>query len=168
MKSRTTPRLPSANVQRLVTVGVLLAAVGALVLAAAYQSDDQPDNEAAITGGGLVPEGSATEPTIPISPIERWLPATGEGTTCREPVGVDLIPGYEAILTINGQRIDVEDMNAPGSAGRSLGQFTWGPEDGCPRSGLLRPENNTVEACVYLITDGPDSCITSVTTFNAL
>lgn len=161
MNSRTT--------QRAVTGGVFLLAIGALVLATVYQANTSDPREVNITGNVTVPAGELpVATTLPISPIEQWFPATGEGTTCREPVGVDLIPGFEAILTINGQLIEPDEMNPPDSAGRSLGHFTWGPEDGCPRSGLLRPENNTVEACVYVIVDGPDNCVTAVTTFNAL
>jgi hypothetical protein len=84
-------------------------------------------------------------------------------------VGVDLIPGYAASLIINGQTLAAEELNNVESAGRTLDQYTYGPEPDCPNGVLLRPQNNTVQACVYRIVDGPESCeLTQPFAFDAL
>ncbi len=158
----------------LITAGLVLAAL-LLVLAVAYSGGtdnvDPPISGGPVDGGGDRDDPSTGETPIDINPIESFLPRTGQGSTCTEPVGVDLIPGFSARLTINGIEIAPEEINgAVGdvTAGSSLGEVTWGPEEGCPRGEVLRPQNNRLEACVYRNTDGPDSCRTFVHSFDAL
>ena len=157
----------SRTQQRLIIfLGVSLA-FGALVLAAVYGADTTPSapvlSGSAADGGGERPvDANAPAAPLDVNPIEGWLPRSGEGSTCSEAVGVDLIPGFEAVLTINGQTLSDDQLNAGqgGSitASRSLGQYTYGPEVDCPNGALLRPQNNTVEACVYRLDEGPANC----------
>ncbi len=156
--------------QRLVTWGLALVATMALVLAIAFQGDrtiedDEPIVDRPAGAGG---DGGATASPRPINPIEGFLPRSGEGSGCQEPVGVDLITGYAATLTINGIRITPEEMNVnldddgqisqEITASRSLSQFTFGPEPDCPNGRVLRPTDNVMQACVYRLEDGPESC----------
>jgi hypothetical protein len=162
----------------LIGVG-LVVALSMIVLAATY-SGGSGTAEPVISGGPVDGGGDrndlATEP-LDIDPIEAFLPRTGEGSTCTEAVGVDLIPGFSAVLTINGTPIPVDQMNGytvndsgvrEATAGSSLGEFSWGPEADCPRGDILRPQDNRLEACVYRNIDGPESCRVFVHTFDAL
>lgn len=147
-----------------------------LGVAIAYSGDTSPAQPAfsgsAADGGGARPDDPDAEPVpLDIDPIEGWFPAAGEGSGCSEVVGVDLIPGFTATLTINGVRIADEDTNTrvdmdgdgvaeAFSAGGSQGQVTWGPEPDCPFGEILRPTANEVVACIYRIGDDPASCRT--------
>lgn len=153
----------SRSKQWLIIGAGVVVAFGALVLAAVYQADTSPAEPvlsgSAADGGGERPaDANAEAAPLDVNPIEEWLPKSGEGSTCSEAVGVDLIPGYGAVLTINGVTIDEEQKNDPFSAGGSLGQVTYGPEEGCPNGELLRPQGNVVEACVYRLAEGPENC----------
>ncbi len=153
----------------IVVLGVVLA-FAALTVGALYGADTTP--VAVVRSGGAADGGGErdAEPVpLDISPVEGWFPQTGIGSTCTEPVGVDLITGYGAILVINGQPIPDTEMNvysnpeAPPldrvlTADGALGRYTWGPETDCPNGELLRPVGNTVEACVYRIEEGPNGC----------
>lgn len=166
----------------MVTFGGLALAAFALVLAAAYQAN-QDTTEPTIIGGlpattGSTGVGQTAARAGPVDPVEAFLPRSGQGSACLEPVGVDLIPGYAATLTINGIPIPPEQMNvaldADGkptnqiTASRSLGQYTFGPEAGCPDARVLRPTNNLLQACIYRIQDGPASCVIKQNTFDVL
>lgn len=156
--------------QRLIILTALTCAFGVLILGARYGADTDPSapvfTGGAADGGGIRGE----EPTLMnISPVEGWFPRSGVGTTCTERVGVDLIPGYGAILTINGRVIPeneltfYENPNAPPdqrslSSEGTLNRYTWGPEEDCPNGALLRPRGNVVEACVYRLEQGPAQC----------
>jgi hypothetical protein len=155
--------------------GGLAIALLMIVLAAVYSADT--GDTGPVFSGGPVDGGGERDDVedggqeLDINPIEGFLPRTGEGSTCTEPVGVDLIPGFSAILTINGVEIPPEDINGAdgvATAGSSLGEVSWGPEEGCPRGAILRPQGNRLEACVYRNIDGPDTCRTFVHTFDAL
>lgn len=168
--------------QRLVTMGLVGVAGFALVVGALFQGERLPEdpteiniNEAAVNGGV---ESSETDTPTAINPIEGFLPQSGEASACREPVGVDLISGYAATLTINGVEIPPEQMNVnlddsgtisrEITASRSLSQYTFGPEENCPNGSILRATNNVMQACVYRLEDGPDSCVVSEVTFDVL
>lgn len=126
-------------------------------------------------GGGGSASGDAAPPT---NPIEGFLPRSGEASACREPVGVDLIAGYAAKLTINGVAIPPEEMNvnidADGritdevTASRSLSLYTFGPEEDCPNGEILRATDNVMRVCVYRLVDGPASCVTTEVRFDVL
>lgn len=160
--------------QRVLLSVALLLAFGALGVAVAYSGDTSVAGPSfsgsPVDGGGARPE-DATAPTeeLDINPIQGWFPQSGAGSACSEAVGVDLIPGYSAILTINGVEIPPEetnvmvDSNGDGvadavSAGGSQGQITWGPEPDCPFGEILRATANTVSACIYRTVDGPAGC----------
>jgi hypothetical protein len=129
-------------------------------------------------GGGGAPPDGASSTTNPADPIEGFLPRSGEGSACREPVGVDLIDGYGATLTINGIRIAPEEMNVvlgedglptrEITASRSLGQYTFGPETDCPNGSVIRATDNVMQVCVYRLIEGPDACVVSEFSFDAL
>jgi len=158
--------------------GALIVAFACLGLAIAYSGDTSVAGPVfsggAVDGGGeRLDDPNAERPELDINPIERWFPQAGEGSGCSEVVGVDLIPGYSALLTINGVPIPPEetnglveiDSNNDGitdataiSAGASQGQVTWGPEEDCPFGQILRPTNNRVTACIYRIEEGPQNC----------
>ncbi len=158
----------------------LIVALLMLILASVYSGSGNSDpvfTGGPVDGGGNRDSETLGTEELDINPVEAFLPATGKGATCTEAVGVDLIAGFSALLTINGVEIAQEDMNGFGLnaqgvrvnvAGSSLGEFTWGPEEGCPNGQVLRPQNNQLEVCVYRNTDGPDSCRTIVHTFDAL
>ncbi len=180
--------------QSMIIAGLVAVAFGALILGSIYQGErdigspvivgDLSDTEDTVPesdespGGRVVgSDGKLSEPTNDnsgVNPIESFLPASPTGANCREAVGVDLIDGYAASLVINGTRIPTEDMNGADPdtgaipAGRTQGRYTFGPEEGCPNGNLLRPRDNTLQACVYKIEEGPDTCVVSEFTFNAL
>ncbi|MFV0525138.1 MAG: hypothetical protein ACK5RL_11640 [Acidimicrobiales bacterium] len=189
----------SKRTMRIVTVVGLAFAAFTLWLAAAYGGDGMGGQDGAaatvlpnavapsgtVAGDGTDPSadgtgaaGAGTAAAASTSPIEEFLPRSGQASACREPVGVDLVEGYAADLTINGIRIAPEEMNvaldadgAPSNAvtaSRSLGQYTYGPEDDCPNGRVLRPTDNVLEACVYRIEDGPASCTVSTNRFDVL
>jgi hypothetical protein len=166
-----------------VTAGGLVLALFALVLAAIYQ-DDSPVEDVNVVGAETTlsvdpaDPGQSTTDTGPTDPIEGFLPRGGEASACLEPVGVDLAPGYAATLTINGIVIADSEMNVELdedgeptgdiTASRSLGQYTFGPEENCPNARVLRPTNNLLQACVYLVTEGPETCDIAEMTFDVL
>ncbi len=101
-------------------------------------------------------------------PIEGFLPRSGEASACSEDVGVDLIPGYGAELTINDIVIPPEAMNvnlddageitSEITASRSIGHYTFRPDDNCPNGTYLRPVGNRLEVCVYRLSDPSRRC----------
>ncbi len=171
-RSEAPDKVTSRKVQALVAGLAVLAAVGALAIGAAY--DSEPETATVVFTGSAVDGGgdrSTSEDTSPTaaSPIEGWFPRSGEGSTCSEPVGVDLATGYGAVLVINGTSVEESLMNPAESAGRSLGHYTYGPEPDCPNGSLLRPVDNSIQACVYRLTDGPETCrLTGSFSFDAL
>ncbi len=161
--------------QTLITFAALTAAFGAIALASIYSGDQ--------AGSPIVNTGAAADGPVTngITPVEGWYPRTGQGGACSEQVGVDLIDGYAATLTINGVPIAENEMNTYElaeaddgtrstvlSAGGSLGQFTWGPEPDCPAGVVLRPQNNEVVACVFEIGDSPANCLPYRYSFDVL
>lgn len=147
-------------------------ALGALLLAAIYSEDD-PTGSARAAGV----DRSATENTLATDAgaepaatqiIEDFLPRGGEASACSEPVGVDLIGGYGARLTINGIEIAPEEMNVNLDANgeitnvltptRTIGHFTFQPTDECPNGRWLRPIDNVLDVCVYRFDDPSASC----------
>lgn len=174
--------------QRLITAGVVALAIGALLLGAAYQGD-RDVNGAPVIGNstfGLAQQDPASSsaagnggmPPAVVNPIEGFMPKSGQGSACREAVGVDLKPGYSAIITINGIEIPPEELNVKldddGSisreitASRSLGHFVYGPEPDCPNGPILRATDNLLRVCVYRPEDGPASCEVTEYSFNTL
>lgn len=158
--------------QRLVISGALILAFSSLGVAIAYSGDTGPAGPvfsgSPVDGGGDRSDDPSSPPeTLDVNPIERWFPQAGEGSACSEAVGVDLLPGFSALLTINGVSIPTEDTNVfvtgEGgvlTAGGSQGQVTWGPEPDCPFGTILRPTQNTVTACIYRVEEGPANCRT--------
>jgi hypothetical protein len=172
----------SPTVQRLIMGAMVGLAVLALALGALYQDEDRLDDGPAVVGGdasapvttggsGAAPGGDAAASDSGGSggPIEGFLPTSGEASACREPVGVDLIPGYGAILSINGIEIPPEAMNVnldengevtnEITASRSIGHFTFKPDDDCPNGTYLRPTGNVLEVCVYRLSDEARRCV---------
>lgn len=173
----------SSTVQRLIMGTMVGLAVLALVLGALYQDDDRLDDGPTVVGGdaSAAPvtagaSGATPGAGTPASgggasggPVEGFLPVSGEASACREPVGVDLIPGYGAILTINGIEIPPEAMNVnldedgevtnEITASRSIGHYTFKPDDDCPNGTYLRPTNNVLEVCVYRLSDEAKRCV---------
>ncbi len=167
--------------QRFAMGAMVLAAVLAITIGAVYQDEDRLDDVSVVggdasapvstapggaAGGGAVAPGDAA--AGPSGPIEAFLPRSGEASACSEAVGVDLIPGYGAELTINGIEITPEQMNVNLdengeitdviTASRSLGQYTFQPDDNCPNGSLLRPVDNVLAVCVYRLSDPTRRC----------
>lgn len=150
----------------IVLLGVAFAAlVGAAVFSAPTEPSAVVFTGSAADGGGDRDGVAEGETELFVDPVEGWLPAAGDGTTCSERVGVDLIPGYAATLEINGVKIPEEEMNSytgpdePDDAGASIGEYTWGPEEDCPFGTLLRPTDNRLIACIYRHQEGPENCV---------
>ncbi len=171
-KPSGTSSVISQRRQRWISAGILLLALGALVLAAIYGEDDSTGSARAAGLGAsasdttLAPTADAVPPATQI--IEGFLPQGGEASACSEPVGVDLISGYGARLTINGIEIAPEEMNVNLDANgeitnvltptRTLGHFTFKPGDDCPNGRWLRPVDNVLDVCVYRFDDPSASC----------
>jgi len=172
---------------------MVVLAVLALALGAVYQDDDKlgdarvvgagTTSSTAAAGGGIINPAPAETPATaaqgPSGPIEGFLPRSGEASACSEPIGVDLVPGYGAELTINDVPIPPEAMNVnldengevtdEITASRSLGQYTFQADDDCPNGRYLRPVGNVLEVCVYRLSDAQRRCIsTERTVFDAL
>lgn len=179
----------SRTKQRVVTGILGVGAMIAFALAVAYPGEELPDDlrpnslPSAADAPGDDPDGSGgavatSDSSIPASPIEAFLPRSGQASACREPVGVDLRVGYGATLTINGVAVAPEEMNVvlddegnptdEQTASRSLGQYTFGPEEDCPNGRILRATDNVLQACVYRLEDGPDNCAPSENRFDVL
>lgn len=178
----------SQSKQRIISIALVGVAVGALVLGAIYQDDDRLDDPSFVginqtsddpTTGATTPsdggDGTASATTLAgtdgsgPSPVERFLPEGGAAVACEEQVGVDLLPGYGARLTINGREVpdDVMDLVfdedgkvIPGdkSAFRSIGFYTFTPDANCPNGKWLRPVDNVLDICVYRLEDPARSC----------
>jgi len=162
----------SQGKQRWISAAILAAAVGFLVLAAVYDGNDSTGSTRAANLGAsssdtsLAPSADAAPASSAI--IEGLLPQGGEASACSEPVGVDLSPGYGARLTINGIEIAPEEMNVNLDANgeitnvmtptRTLGHFTFEPDEDCPNGRRLRPLGNVLEVCVYRFDDPSASC----------
>jgi hypothetical protein len=166
--------------QRFAMAGMVLMALMAFVLAAVYQDDNKLDEPTIIGGdatvnaapsGGAGAGGGATAGgggQVATGPIEAWLPRSGEASACSEPVGVDLAEGFGATLTINGIDIAPEAMNvnldeegeisSVITASRSLGHYTFEPDDKCPNGRFLRPVDNVLEVCVFRLSDNTRRC----------
>lgn len=154
--------------------GMVLAALMAFVLAAIYQDDNKLDEPRVIGGDASVSasDGDAAigggQPAATTGPIEAYLPRSGEASACSEPVGVDLAEGFGAKLTINGIDIAPEAMNvnlddegeisAVITASRSIGHYTFQPDDNCPNGRFLRPVGNELEICVFRLSDNTERC----------
>lgn len=170
----------SVRNQRLATAALVVAAGAALVLGATYQGERLPDGPVVVGAGSSAtddePSVAAAESGGVVNPVEAWFPQSGAGAACREPVGVDLIGGYGATLAINGIAIAPEEMNVPLdedgnptdgiTATRSLGHYTFGPEAACPNGAVLRATDNVIQACVYRLVEGPETCVITEYTFD--
>ena len=167
--------------QRAITISLLVLAGIAMVFAASFQGERLPDGPSVVGNTNNAATGGVpTADTVVVTgPIEGYLPQSGEASACREPVGVDLAPGFGATLTINGIAISPDEMNVnldpEGNptgvitASRSLDQYTFGPEPDCPNGRVIRATDNLLQACIYRLEDGPGSCaINTEFTFDAL
>ena len=163
--------------QRFAMGGMVMVAILALVLGAVYQDDNKLDEPRVVGAGTTAPPAGVPAPAggdgragdeLAVDPIEAFLPRSGEASACREEVGVDLAAGFGAILTINGIEIAPEDMNVNLdengeisdviTASRSLGHYTFKPDDDCPNGSLLRPVGNVLDVCVYRLSDVSRAC----------
>jgi hypothetical protein len=165
--------------QWLIIGAMLTVATLAIVLAAIYQDDNKLGEPRVVgagtstttgTGGGAVgvPAAAGDDAPTGAGPIEGFLPRSGEASACREQIGVDLADGFGAELTINGIEIAPEEMNVNldengeisevVTASRSLGHYTFTPDDDCPNGTLLRPVDNVLEVCVYRLSDVTRAC----------
>ncbi len=163
--------------QRFAMGAMVLAAVLALAVGAVYQDEDRLDEPGRVGGDASASadgddagsgDGAAADNVAVGGPIEAFLPRSGEASACSEEVGVDLIPGYGADLTINGITIAPEQMNVnldeageitnEITASRSLGHYTFRPDDNCPNGTYLRPVDNVLEVCVYRLDDTTRRC----------
>lgn len=162
--------------QRFAMIAMVAVAFLAIVLGVVYQDDNRLDEPRIVGGdassnsaggGGAAP---ANEAVVVSGPIEGFLPKSGEASACSEAIGVDLVAGYGAKLTINGTEIPPEQMNVNLdengavsnviTASRSLGQYTFEAGDNCPNGSLLRPLDNVLEVCVYRLDDISERCVT--------
>ncbi len=184
----------SRTQQWLLIGGLVVVAIGALTLGAIYQDDDKLDGAVIVgldddappvttalgepAGSGAIELGDSQEngeegggesdDSLASGPIERFLPRAGEASACSERVGVDLLDGFGAKLTINDVTIAPEDMNvnlddngeitSEITASRSLGHYTFQPDDNCPNGRFLRPVDNVLQVCVFRLDDQSQRC----------
>jgi hypothetical protein len=164
----------SQSKQRLGMIAMVGCAFLAIVLGAIYQDDNRLGEPRIVGAGTSTPAaggagGPVGEAVAATSPIEGFLPRSGEASACSEEIGVDLAPGYAAKLTINDIVIEPEQMNVnldeTGqisnviTASRSLGHYTFAADDNCPNGSLLRPVDNRLEVCVYRLDDPTERCV---------
>lgn len=158
--------------------GMVAVALLAVILGAVYQNDNRLDEprvvgagtSSTVAGGAPATAGGAS-PGVS-GAIEGFLPRSGEASACSEDVGVDLAGNFGAKLTINGTVIAPEDMNvnltpegeisSVITASRSLGQYTFRPDENCPNGSLLRPVGNILQVCVYRLSDAAQTCTQQV------
>lgn len=167
--------------------GMVATAMFLIVLAAVYQDDNKLDQPNIVGGDALRTDDSTvgygstgdgatggqgdangSSAQVAVSPIEGFLPRSGEASACREAIGVDLAQGFGATLTINGRDIAPEEMNVNVdddgeitnviTASRSLGHYTFQPDDNCPNGRYIRPVGNVLEVCVYRLEDTSRAC----------
>ena len=155
--------------------GMVAVAFLAVILGAVYQNDNRLDEPRVVgagtsstVAGGSTGAATAAAPGVS-GAIEGFLPKSGEASACSEDVGVDLADNFGARLTINGTAIAPEDMNvnltpegeisSVITASRSLGHYTFRPDDNCPNGSLLRPVGNILQVCVYRLSDSTQTCI---------
>ena len=132
---RTTGSPPPPMSQRryrFVVGGLVLAAVVAAVVGFLVTDTDQPDQ--------------ASQSDI----VERFVPKPNDEVVRQFELGVDLAPGYDGTLTVNGVEIPVEEQRrvpeqnevyfTPGD-GKAVEQLNAGP--------------NCVAATVWKAADGP-------------
>lgn len=130
----------------------ILIGFGAIVLAFALTSRDS-SAPLAITGNPA---------------IEALIPAPDSEVLRQSQVGIDLAPGYDAELTINGTFIPIDEVNVlrdvenpdvssgiPGSFDTTLSRFLYQPLEGraVPE---LRGDENCVEVRFWPLSDPTD------------
>jgi hypothetical protein len=153
--TQPSPGLLDRPVVRRVVVGLLLAAAAGLVVVIANN---------AVTGSDSV---SSTRPAS----IDRLIPASGSQILRQGQVGVDLAPGYDAYLIVNGVEIrNQASEDDPDGLTKSLTPegytITYAPGPGRRVESLL-PDVNRVTAMVWRQEDGPSSASPTYGTFNA-
>jgi hypothetical protein len=113
--------------------------------------------------GALVVLGEGSDNDVREAAIEQFIPAEGDQIVQQEPVGIDLAPGYDGTLALNGVAIPEDQLNKvpalnlvqfiPGE-GKEIEQYNEG--------------RNCVLATFWLSKDGPGQATSRAWCFNVL
>jgi hypothetical protein len=103
----------SPLLRRLLSVLVVLAAVGGIVYACS-EVDTDDAGDATVTGDAI--------------PIEVYVPADGNEILRQERFGVDLRPGFTGVLQLNGVEIPLDQLDDDTLA--STGEVYFTPGEG--------------------------------------
>jgi len=95
----------------------------------------------------LIPKGD--DPASPNQVIEAVVPANGDEVLSQVDVGVDLIEGYTAELSINGVSIPEDELRRVDG----LGQIYFRPDEGKVIESL-RPETNCARILYWPLSQG--------------
>lgn len=87
---------PTSTRHKIAVVAALAIAIGAMYLAVTRTSEDSDD----------LPVGAASRPDV----VERLIPFDGASVLRQAEMGIDLAPGYEGALIINGVEIPEAEM----------------------------------------------------------
>jgi|GEM_PF-3805969 len=163
----------SIKTQKLIVIALSVILVIFTISAIVYSANN-PDKTASVSNSNNLAEvddedGEVQENPEFIKPITKFFPSGGAGTACTESVGVVVKQGYGAILTINNQKLTDSQLNVnlnddgtvsnKITATRSSGEYSYKPSEECPKSGLIRPQKNILNVCVYSKSDITKACV---------
>lgn len=96
--------------------------------------------------------------------IERLIPGEGDSTIAQAAVGIDLITGWDASLTINQVPIPDDQLQKT----LDLGQITFDPGEGKVIEALNGQQQNCATATYWQLATGPEQSFTRTWCFTAL
>jgi hypothetical protein len=104
----------------------------------------------AVSIGALVVLGEGSDDDVRDAAVEQYIPAEGDQIVQQEPAGIDLAPGYDGTLAINGVAIPEDQLDKVPAL--NLVQFT--PGEGKEVEQYLQGRNCVI-ATYWLSKDGP-------------
>jgi hypothetical protein len=93
--------------------------------------------------------------------IDALIPTPGSEVLRQAPVGIDLVPGFTATLTVNGVPVPEDELRVD----LSLGRFLYLPGEGTI---ALNPGPNVISATYWPIAEGPERSRTETWVVNVL
>jgi hypothetical protein len=117
----------------------------------------------AVAIGALVVLGEDSDNDARDAAIEQFIPTDGDQIVQQEPVGIDLAPGYDGTLALNGVAIPEDQLNKVPAL--NLVQFV--PGEGKEVEQYLQGRNCVV-ATFWLSKDGPGQATSRSWCFSVL